>query len=167
MGYYPPNPASSGSHMTGLCGPACHSSSPMEPHREPVSHSDLIFFFLANSLPTYNWNTLISFLHTHIYARNIVKNKPAYLELNSLHLCSSFSLSQSRSCQLELISMTKEASCSHRSLTPGSGSSEREQENTAITIWTVWQTTTHSALGLSTHVTEIDSYCGGSIVWWY
>lgn len=94
--------------------------------------------------------------------QEIVKNKPAYLELNSLHLCSSFSLSQSRSCQLELISMTKEVRCSHRSLTPGSGSSERERAG-KYSHHHMDSVTAHYPQ--CTHATEIDSYCGGTIVW--
>lgn len=69
----------------------------------------------------------------YVYARNIVKNKSG--PQLSLPFLLFLSLSITFLCQLQLISMTKEASCSH-SLTPGSGSSGKNnhQHMDSVTV---------------------------------
>lgn len=120
--------------MTGLCGPACHSSSPMVPHGEGESQGfpGFIFFLCCCSKCLHVTETLeYVYMYAHAYcscARNIAKNKFSLAFLLILFLSITFL------CQLQLISMTNEASCSHRSLTPGSGSSGKNNHQHMDTV---------------------------------
>lgn len=65
-------------------------------------------------------------MHTRMYICKKYRSRPQL----SLPFLLILSLSITFLCQLQLISMTKEASCSHSSLTPGSGSSGKKQPPT-------------------------------------